>query len=136
MQGHPTLIDTAMATVERVSPELIEVRFKPDVKLDVRGLGEIVNAKRALCGADSPDVLAVTPPELDFDLNVLSVDHGKAHGGCPTRRLAFAGQSALNERLAGLYFSYFPRQHETRVFLAEEEARHWLDRRAVEANVP
>lgn len=136
MQGHPTLIDTATATVERVSPELIEVRFKPDVKLDVRGLGEIVNAKRTLCGADSPDVLAVTPPELDFDLNVLSVDHGKAHGGCSTRRLAFAGQSALNERLASLYFSYFPRQYETRVFLEETEARHWLDQREAVVPVP
>ncbi|HMQ75623.1 MAG TPA: hypothetical protein PKE21_04610 [Flavobacteriales bacterium] len=136
MNEHPSLIDTATATVERVSAALIEVRFKPDVKLDVEGIGEVVNAKRTLCGADSPDVLAVMPPEVDFELNVLNVDHSKANGGCPTRRLAFAGQSPLNERLANLYFSYFPRHSETRVFHDEREARLWLDQRAEVVMLP
>ena len=136
MKGHPSLIDTATATVERVSAELIEVRFKPDVKLDVEGIGEVVNAKRTLCGADSPDVLAVMPPEGDFELDVLNMDHSRSHGGCPTRRLAFAGQSPLNERLANLYFSYFPRQNETRVFHDERDARQWLDQRTEVVTVP
>jgi len=35
MKGDPQLIDTRSATMRLVSPELIEVQFKPEVKLDV-----------------------------------------------------------------------------------------------------
>lgn len=124
---HPQLIDTPIAIVERVSPQLIEVRFKPDVKLDVKGMAEVVQAKYALAGGSSPDVLVVTPPDLDFELSVLNLDHSKDHGSpCGTRRLAFAAQSEVNERLASIYFAYHPRQWDTSVFRTEEEARAWL----------
>ncbi len=121
------MIDTRSATVELVSPELIEVRFKPEVKLDVQGLGEIVHAKNHLGQGLNPDVLAVAPPELDFELNVLHMDHAVGHGvKCNSNRLAFAAQSEMNERLASIYFSYHPRKEETAVFLQEKDARAWL----------
>ena len=121
------MIDTRSATVELVSPELIEVRFKPEVKLDVQGLGEIVHAKNHLGQGLNPDVLAVAPPELDFELNVLQMDHAVGHGvKCNCDRLAFAAQSEMNERLASIYFSYHPRKEETAVFLQEKDARAWL----------
>ena len=127
MKGNPQLIDTRSATVELVSPELIEVRFKPEVKLDVQGLGEIVHAKNHLGQGLNPDVLAVAPPELDFELNVLHMDHAVGHGvKCNSNRLAFAAQSEMNERLASIYFSYHPRKEETAVFLQEKDARAWL----------
>ncbi|MBP6392018.1 MAG: hypothetical protein KA175_03960 [Flavobacteriales bacterium] len=127
MKGDPQLIDTRSATVELVSPELIEVRFKPEVKLDVQGLGEIVHAKNHLGQGLNPDVLAVAPPELDFELNVLHMDHAVGHGvKCNSNRLAFAAQSEMNERLASIYFSYHPRKEETAVFLQEKDARAWL----------
>ncbi|MBK7085087.1 MAG: hypothetical protein IPH53_10645 [Flavobacteriales bacterium] len=95
MKGNPQLIDTRSATVELVSPELIEVRFKPEVKLDVQGLGEIVHAKNHLGQGLNPDVLAVAPPELDFELNVLHMDHAVGHGvKCNSNRLAFAALKA------------------------------------------
>lgn len=124
---HPSLIETRIATLERVSGNVVEVRFKPDVKLDLAGLGELVHAKRALCHTEELDVLAVLPPEVDFELNVLAVDHHEANGGCGlARRLALAAQSAFNERLANIYFRYHPRANETMVFLAEADARKWL----------
>lgn len=127
MNKEHQLIDTRSATLERVSDELIELRFKPDVKLDVAGMAEIVHAKRALVGRQAMDVLAVLPPELDFELNVLSLDHNAANGGCGNaHRLAFAAQSSFNERLANIYFRYHPRQHPTGIFLTEADARKWL----------
>ncbi|MBK9076698.1 MAG: hypothetical protein IPL77_17320 [Flavobacteriales bacterium] len=114
MKGNPQLIDTRSATVELVSPELIEVRFKPEVKLDVQGLGEIVHAKNHLGQGLNPDVLAVAPPELDFELNVLHMDHAVGHGvKCNSNRLAFAAQSEK-------------KKEETAVFLQEKDARAWL----------
>lgn len=120
------LIDTRTATLERVSNELIELRFKPDVKLDVEGMTDIVLAKRRM-GGSRMDVLAILPPELDFDLNVLTIDHHAANGGCGSvERMALATQSVFNERIANIYFRYHPRPHPTGIFVSEADARKWL----------
>lgn len=124
---HPQLIETRLATVERTAGSMVEVRIKPDVKLDAEGIGEIVRAKHELCVAQEADILMVLPPEVDFELNVLSLDHHAINGGCGlARRLAFAAQSSFNERLAHIYFRYHPRDGETAVFLDEVDARAWL----------
>jgi len=129
---HTALIETKNATVERTSSKLIEVRFKPDVKLDAEGLGEVIMVKRQLCGKDQADILIVFPADLDFALNILTVDHSGVQGGCAeSRRLAFVAQSSINQRLAEIYFRYYPRQHETQVFLEEADARAWLDQTIV-----
>lgn len=110
------MIDTPSATVGLVSPELTEVRFKPEVKLDVQRLGGIVHAMNHSGQGLNPDVLAVEPPEQDLELNVLHMDHSVDHGvKCISNRLAFAAQSEMNERLASIYFSYHPRKEETAV---------------------
>lgn len=125
---HSQLIDTRTATVERVSQELIEVRFKPDVKLDVEGIGEVMSAKRALGIGKEYDVLAVMPPDMDLAINVMSMDHHALNGGClNSRRLAFAAQSTMNQRLAEIYFRYHPRPYATEVFMDEQDARGWLE---------
>ncbi len=125
--AHPQLIDTRSATIELVESGMVEIRFKPDVKLDLEGMGEVVRAKRALCHSEERDVLAILPHDVDFELNVLSVDHHLVNGGCGlARRLALAAQSPFNERLANIYFRYHPRENETAVFLEETDARKWL----------
>jgi hypothetical protein len=125
------LIDTRNATVERISAALIEVRFKPDVKLDAEGVGEVIKAKRQLCLKGEPDILAVFPPDMDFALNILTVDHRAVNGGCGrSRHLAFVANNSLNQRLAEIYFRYYPRTHETEVFLEERDAKDWLTRLA------
>jgi len=126
------MIDTRSATLELVSNALIELRFKPDVKLDVEGMTEIVLAKRRM-GGRGMGLLAILPPELDFDLNVLTVDHHAANGGCGTvERIAFATQNSFNERLATIYFRYHPRPHPTGIFVSEADARKWLETKLLE----
>lgn len=127
MDNHPRLIETRLATLERAANEVVEVRVKPDVKLDAAGVGEIVRAKRDLCASKASDILMVLPAEVDFDLSVLAVDHHALNGGCGlARRLAFTATSPFNERLARIYFRYHPRDGETAVFLEESDARAWL----------
>jgi hypothetical protein len=129
---HSQLIDTRQATVERVSKRLIEVRFKPDVKLDAEGIGEVMEAKRRLAANEEYDVLAVLPPDMDLEINVVTLDHHALNGGCAnSRRLAFAAQSGLNRKLAQIYFRYHPRPYGTEVFMDEQEARTWLGSAAI-----
>lgn len=124
---HPQLIETRAAVLERTGERMVEVRFKPDVKLDAAGIGEVVLAKQALCATAESDILVVLPPDLDFELNVLSIDHHAVNGGCGlSKRLALAASSTFNERLAGIYFRYHPRAEETAVFVDEAHARAWL----------
>jgi hypothetical protein len=122
-----TLIETRLATLEQVSPDLLEVRFKPDLKLDVNGLAEILRERELLCPRGSVAVLGIFPPDIDFDLDVMTTDHYRDRGleNC-TRALAIAAGSTMNERMAGLYFAYFPQPFNTSVFQTTEEARSWL----------
>lgn len=123
------MIETAAAVLERTDEQVVEVRFKPDVKLDASVLGEVVHAKHELCATTAADILIVLPVEFDFDLNIMSVDHRLVNGGCGlSRRLALAAASPFNERIASIYFRYHPREGDTAVFLEESDARAWLTR--------
>lgn len=120
------LVDTGAATLERRG-DIVEVRFKPGVKLDMAGMAEIVRTKHELCATQAADILIVLPAEMDFELHVLAVNHKEVSGGCGlARRLALAASSAFNERLATIYFRYHPREEKTAVFLDEKDARAWL----------
>ncbi|MEO8069557.1 MAG: hypothetical protein ABI599_17805 [Flavobacteriales bacterium] len=122
------LIETRLATIEKVGAELLEVRFKPDVRVDRAGIDEILNERKRICPEGLRNILTVIPGEPDFDLDVLTTDHYEGRGleNC-TRALAVAAGSSLNEHMAGLFFAYFPQEFNARVFNSEQDARKWLD---------
>lgn len=124
-----TLTETRLATLERVAPDLLEIRYKPDQKLDLEGLREVMEERQRLCPEGPYRVLAVFPPDGDFDLGVMMHDHyaGRGLENC-TRALAIAASSTLMERMANLYYAYYPQRFDLRVFVAEEDARKWLTR--------
>lgn len=124
---HTRLIDTPEATVQRVSEDLLEVRFKPDVRISLEGIGEVVTAKRELAVQGQPDVLVVVPPDVEVDLKVVTADHHMLFGDCGnTGRLAFVSQSGMNQKLAEIHYKYHPRTKGSAVFMHEEDARDWL----------
>lgn len=134
MSERRTVIEAGPAKLERVE-DLIEIHFDPGAKVNIAGMGEVVRAKSDLCSTEALDVLAILPEELDMDLNVLAVDHHEVNGGCGlARRLALVANSSFNTELAGIYFRYHPRSHETKVFLHEADARRWLATRPVSDN--
>ena len=121
------LMETRAATLELVSNALIELRFKPDVKLNAECMAEVIHAKRTLIANRTVDVLAVFPENLDFELSLLNIDHHAVNHGCGgAHRLALAAQSTFNKRLSDIYFRYHPRPHPTGVFATEADARKWL----------
>ncbi len=135
MKDSPSLIEARVATIERVNEAVLHVRFKPEVRLDTSGLNEVLEERQRLCPEGPHDVLAVFPPELDFDMQVMTKDHylGRGLEHC-TASLAVAAGSPMNERLVSLYFAYFPQPFETRVFTDEREASLWLEDRTAARN--
>ncbi len=121
------LIETELASVERVCRDLIEIRFKANVKLDLPGIVEVMEAKSYLAGDQRVDVLVVLCAEMDVALNVMSMDHQvpKQSAGS-TSRLALASESELNKDLAEIFFRYNSLAYETQVFVRVEDARAWL----------
>jgi hypothetical protein len=122
-----SLTETRLATLERVSPELLEVRFKPGQKIDLAGVHDILIERQRMCNGEPYHVLAVLPPDADFEMSVMTQDHYRGLGleRC-TRSLAWAATDMLAERMASLYYAYFPQPFPTRVFTEEAEARKWL----------
>lgn len=120
------LIDTTQATVERVSWDLVEIRFKANVAVDPSGIMEVMQAKSSLADHHSVDLLVVLYPDIDIRLDTLYEDHKPNKGTGSSRRLAFVAQNKMNKKLAEVYFRYYPSTYETHVFIDEAEAKAWL----------
>lgn len=121
------LIETRIATIEKVGQDLLEVRFKSEECIDCDGIDEVLNERKRICPEGPRTILAVFPGEPDFRLDVVTTDHyaGRGLENC-TKALAIAAASPINERMAGLFFAYFPQSFPTKVFGGETEARAWL----------
>lgn len=122
------LIETRQATIERTADNVLEVRYKPGLTLDPDGLQDVLSERERICGGRGAQaVLAVIPPDADFQMMLMTKDHYKDRPvvDC-TRFLAIAATSVMHERMASLYFAYFPQNFPTAVFSDEEEARTWL----------
>ena len=131
------LIETRQATLERITAETVEVRFKPGLVLDKSGLDEILVERERFCSNTGKHaVLAIFPNDADFDMAIMTQDHyaGRTVVGC-TRFLAVAANSLMHERMASLYFAYFPQTFATKIFIEEEEARTWLSEQLAERSV-
>lgn len=74
-------------------------------------------------------MLAVIFWDADFQMLIMTQDHYKGRPAVDcTRFLAIAATSVMHERMASLYFAYFPQNFRTSIFLDEAEAREWLNK--------
>jgi hypothetical protein len=131
------LIETRQATIEKTADDLLEVRYKQGQTLDAAGLGDVLRERERLCGGPGGQaVLAVIPPDADFQLGLMTTDHYKDRPvvDC-TRFLAVAASSTMHERMASLYFAYYPQNFRTAVFTDEGEARAWLKKSVSEVSL-
>jgi SpoIIAA-like len=123
-----SLVETRQATIEVVGNGTVEIRFKPGLTLDQAGLEEVISEReRLFAGGEPQAVLAIFPPDADFEIAIMTMDHYKGRriqGG--TRAVAIAANTLMHERMASLYFAYFPQPFNTKAFVEEDEARAWL----------
>lgn len=72
------LIETRQATIERTADNVLEVRYKPGQTLDPAGLSDVLSERERLCkGQGGQAVLAVIPPDADFQMLIMTQDHYK-----------------------------------------------------------
>lgn len=124
--GDHTTIDTRLATLAWSEDQILEIRIKPDMPLDVAGVSEMVEQRLKMTVGTKARVMTVLIPDMDFEIQVPTTDH---HQPLATNTIAEAVVAPTNmlQKIAQMYFRYFPQSHPTGVFTDEVSARNWLN---------
>ncbi len=112
--------------VLRLRPDgIVEIRFKHGLVTDVAGVEEVVTARRRICRSEPRRVMVVLAPDVDFELGTTTTDTAPM---VADRTLAEAtvATTALNGKLARMYYDYIKHPYPTSVHTTEEDAVAWL----------
>ncbi|HEY0976845.1 MAG TPA: STAS/SEC14 domain-containing protein [Flavobacteriales bacterium] len=133
MSDKPPSRDTSVATLELISPGLIELRYKPTATFDPHGFAEISRAGSTLWREGPYSVMAVIPAEVQVDPLATDHDHlqhTRAHGRLEA--LALVTDSEAMHMAAKVYFIYHQQPFPVQVFSEEYDALKWLRARPYE----
>lgn len=127
MTFEPRLYETTIATLVRVRPDLVEIRYKPGSMLTVEHMTEVQKMRRTIMGHAPYAMLTFIPGDVDFQMNTMRTDHMAADRiQSQVIATAVVAEANMIEMLVKLYFSYFPQLQRIRVTDNEGEARAWL----------
>jgi hypothetical protein len=117
---------TRLAHMIQLRPDLLEIRYKPGIIMDMDGVKEI-HAMRVRLFGDRPYVnISILPDDVKFDAAIMEQDHY-----APTRPMdglhawAVVACGAVGEHVARLYFAQFPQHFPILVTHDEGKARAW-----------
>ncbi len=120
-------IDTELATVERAEADLIHIRIRPGAKLTVEGFAEVLAARKTLARETQACVIAIVPDDIDFELDIMNVDHyAEVNASAFTKVFAIVTRADFHKQLCALYTAYFMTVFPLRVFDDESAARAWV----------
>ncbi|MBK9763803.1 MAG: hypothetical protein IPO87_10665 [Flavobacteriales bacterium] len=99
--------DTRIATLVRVSNELLEIRYKPGTVFITEDVAEVQSmphhhGQRALCP------LHDQPEDTDFGMESMRTDHAEPTAASQIIATAIVAKSTLIERLTNVYLKFFP----------------------------
>lgn len=119
--------DTSLATIERDSGGTIRIRVNEGARLDVNGFKEIMDTRRRLAQGQPARVLAVLPDDIDFEVQIMNVDHyAGVDAASFTKAFAIVTPASFYTRLYQLYAAYFKPGFPVQVFPDEASAMAWL----------
>ncbi|MBP6696608.1 MAG: hypothetical protein KA175_03245 [Flavobacteriales bacterium] len=119
--------ETALAKIERMDAHRVEVRFKPAVRVDAKGIAEIMGLRKALCGMDRVAILVVIPSDVELDMGLMNLDHYRANDSADQlTAVAVVAEGSMGEMMVRLYYAYFPPTFQCQMFSLESEAALWL----------
>lgn len=118
-------IDLRLAVLSVRHDDILEIRFKPDLLTDAAGVQEVVEARRRLCEGAPRRVLVVLAAEVDFELEVTTIDTTPQVAD-RTVAEATVATTTLNEKVARMYYHYLHHPFPTSVHTSEEAAVAWL----------
>ena len=124
---------TSIATLIVVRPDLVEIHYKPGIVFNTKAVGEVQMKRREVMGDRPYATLTIIPEDVDFNLETMSHDHGKADR-TQSQLLASAvvAKASMIQMLTKLYFSYYPQLHRVYVTDDESAARAWLEQQMQE----
>lgn len=120
-------VTTRIATLVKTPDRVVEQHLTPGEVLDVAGLDELREARRALCPEGGCGVLSVIPygvltgPVAGDDDQFMG-EHGKG----AIKALAIVAEDEKVEATVKVYFAFHPTPFPAKVFADEEPARAWL----------
>jgi hypothetical protein len=119
--------ETRLAHIVRVRPDLMEIRYKPGVTMDMAGVKEIHETRKRLFGDHPYASLSLIPDDVDFELAITQQDHYAVNRPKdPLLAWAVVARGAMLDMIAKLYFSYFPQTFPVLTTNDEAEARAWI----------
>ncbi len=119
--------NVGIATLRQLSPVMVEIHYHPGVKLAASTVAHVQTERRALMGAGQYATLTIIPADVDYHIDTMNRDQGKADrdaGGLLA--CAVVAKASTIEMLTRLYLSYFPPKVRYLVTPNEEDAREWL----------
>lgn len=121
------IIDTSLAVVELSADGIVRLRIKPGSKLTVASFREVFVARRAISGGVRRGVIAFVPDDMDFEIQVVNMDHYADDDAASfTAAFAIVTSASLYRRLLSLYISYFKPAFPTGAFSDEASALEWV----------
>ena len=133
MTLEPSEFDTRIATLIRVSNELLEIRYKPGTVFITEDVAEVQAMRRTIMGSKSYSTLTIIPEDTDFSMESMRTDHaGPDRSESQIVATAIVAKSTLIERLTNVYFKFFPQLQRVLVTDNEAEARVWMERQLKE----
>lgn len=103
----------------------IVTRFKEHITLNLNDMRVLGEKRSAMAQGTRYKALTIIPANIDFDLSVPTTNLSNVseeHLGAA----AIVVSTSLSERILGMHFDWFPREHPHKVFNGEQEALAWL----------
>jgi hypothetical protein len=118
---------TSVAHIIQVGRDLLEVRYKPGILLDLAAVKEIHEVRLRLFGDQPYANISILPDDIEFDPAILKVDHyQESRPRDPLIAWAVVACGAVAEIVAREYFSRFPQDFPVFTCMEEAEARAWI----------
>ena len=128
MTLEPREYRTAIATLVRARPNLLEIRYDAGSTMTIWTVTEAQEMRRRIMDEARYGTLTLIPEDVDFQMNTMKVDHLAAdRSQAQIMATAVVARANMLEMLVKLYFSYYPAMHRILVTDNEAEARAWLD---------
>ncbi len=125
-------IDIGPATMERVRPELVVVRFKPGTVAEPTNLLLSMDARKTHFGDTRHAVMLVAPEDVDFSPSILGRNHYKGKGAeAFTRAMAIVSTNDAFTKVLELYYALHPAFFPVKFFTSESDALPWLEAQLV-----
>lgn len=133
MTLEPSEFETRIATLFRVSNELLEIHYKPGTVFITEDVADVQAMRRSIMGNTPYATLTIIPEDADFNMESMRTDHaGADRSESQIIATAIVAKSTLMERLTNVYFKFFPQLHRVLITDNEAEARAWMERQLTE----